>query len=172
MVSFLYESCTNANYCAVIFQNGRNAQLLQQTYYLAELATHYCVVMFQSGRNAQLLQQTYYLAERATHYCVVMFQSGRNAQVLQQTYYLAERAVSLNSTDANYVTELGYQLLMQGKNRDAMKCYRNAMKLDETSVSALTGQTYAIVVCINQRKYYPQHFSFCGSAPSNCKQIL
>ena len=59
--------------------------------------------------------------------------------MLQQTYYLAERAMSLDSGNAEYVTELGYELLVQGKNKDAIKCYRNAMKLDETSVSALTG---------------------------------
>ena len=41
---------------------------------------------------------------------------------------------------ASYMTELGYQLILQGKIKDAMKCYRNAMKLDETSVSALTGK--------------------------------
>ena len=60
--------------------------------------------------------------------------------MLQQTYFLAERAVSLDGTKADYVTELGYELLLQGKVRDAMKCYRNAMKLDETSVGALTGR--------------------------------
>ena len=65
--------------------------------------------------------------------------SGRNQQVLQQTYYMQERAVSLENTTSDYVTELGYELLMQGRVKDAMKCYRNAMKLDETSVAALTG---------------------------------
>ena len=44
-----------------------------------------------------------------------------------------------DQSTADYMTELGYQLIMQGKTRDAMKCYRNAMKIDETSVSALTG---------------------------------
>ena len=28
---------------------------------------------------------------------------------------------------------------ISGKHREAMRCYRNAMKLDETSVAALTG---------------------------------
>ena len=69
-----------------------------------------------------------------------MFQCGRNKAVLQQTYYLEERAVSLDNGNADYVTELGFELLLQGRTRDAIKCYRNAMKLDETSVAALTGQ--------------------------------
>ncbi|XP_077996608.1 tetratricopeptide repeat protein 21B-like [Glandiceps talaboti] len=64
---------------------------------------------------------------------------GRNTLVLQQTYTLMERALGLDSMNSDYATEAGYELLLQGKVRDAMKCYRNAMKLDETSVAALTG---------------------------------
>ncbi|KAK6182507.1 hypothetical protein SNE40_010181 [Patella caerulea] len=64
---------------------------------------------------------------------------GRNSLILQQTYTLTERAVSIDSNNADYVNELGYQLLLQGKVKDAMRCYRNAMKLDETSVPSLTG---------------------------------
>ena len=62
--------------------------------------------------------------------------------VLQQTYYMAERAVGLDNGSADYLTELGYELLMQGRTKEAMKCYRNAMKMDETSVNALTGKLY------------------------------
>ncbi|XP_072020597.1 tetratricopeptide repeat protein 21B-like isoform X2 [Amphiura filiformis] len=64
---------------------------------------------------------------------------GRSVQVLQQTYTLVERALSLDSSNAELSTEAGYELLLQNRPRDAMKCYRNAMKLDETSVAALTG---------------------------------
>ena len=71
-------------------------------------------------------------------------QSGRNALVLQQTYCMQERSVSLDNMNSEYVTELGYELLMQGKIKDAMRCYRNAMKLDESSVSALTGQCHQV----------------------------
>ena len=49
-------------------------------------------------------------------------QCGRNQQVLQETYSLAERAVSLDNNNADYVTELAYELLLQGKTRDALKC--------------------------------------------------
>ncbi|KAK3106370.1 hypothetical protein FSP39_018677 [Pinctada imbricata] len=64
---------------------------------------------------------------------------GRNQLVLQQTYTLVERAVQLESENSDYVCELGFQLLLQSKVKDAMRCYRNAMKIDETSVNALTG---------------------------------
>jgi len=73
--------------------------------------------------------------------------------VLQQTYTLMERAVSLGSQNAEFITELGFQLLLQGKMKDAVRCYKNAMKIDETSVQALTGRDsgwtldLAAVVC-------------------------
>ena len=59
--------------------------------------------------------------------------------MLLQTYNLQERAVSIENQNSDYVTELGFELLLQGRTRDAIKCFRNAMKLDETSVEALTG---------------------------------
>ena len=52
---------------------------------------------------------------------------------------MTERAVSIESNNADFVNELGSQLLIAGKTREAMKCFHNAMKLDETSVQALTG---------------------------------
>ncbi|XP_063424970.1 tetratricopeptide repeat protein 21B-like [Mytilus trossulus] len=64
---------------------------------------------------------------------------GRNALVLQQTYTLMERCVQQEQSNSEYINELGFQLLLQGKAKDAMNCYRNAMKIDETSVTALTG---------------------------------
>jgi tetratricopeptide repeat protein 21B len=56
-------------------------------------------------------------------------QSGRNALVLQQTHTLAERAVSVEGQNSDFVNELGSQLLMAGKTKDAMKCFRTAMKV-------------------------------------------
>ena len=78
----------------------------------------------------------------------IFFQCGRNSMVLQQTYTLMERAVSLDNNNSEYITELGFQLLLQGKVKDAMRCYKNAMKLDETSVSALTGRFPRCYSCL------------------------
>ncbi|XP_078334494.1 tetratricopeptide repeat protein 21B-like isoform X3 [Crassostrea virginica] len=64
---------------------------------------------------------------------------GRNALVLQQTYTLVERSVQQEPENTEYINELGFQLLLQGKVKDAMKCYRNAMKINDTSVQSLTG---------------------------------
>lgn len=59
--------------------------------------------------------------------------------MLQHTYTLVERAVQLENINAEYMTELGFQCMLQGRNKDALKCYRNAMRLDETSIQALIG---------------------------------
>ncbi|XP_066543938.1 tetratricopeptide repeat protein 21B isoform X2 [Amia ocellicauda] len=64
---------------------------------------------------------------------------GRNEKILEKTHTLVERAFSMASGDAERATELGYQLVLQGKIKEAMKWYRTAMTLDETSISALTG---------------------------------
>ena len=50
-----------------------------------------------------------------------------------------ERCVQQDQNNSEYINELGFQLLLQGKTKDALNCYRNAMKIDETSVHALTG---------------------------------
>lgn len=52
---------------------------------------------------------------------------------------MVERAIGLDGNNSDFHNESGYQQMMQGKNRDSVKAYRMAMKLDETSVVALTG---------------------------------
>ena len=52
---------------------------------------------------------------------------------------MVERAFSVASRDSDLATELGYQMVLQGRIKEAMKWYKTAMTLDETSVSALTG---------------------------------
>ncbi|NXX88206.1 TT21B protein, partial [Centropus bengalensis] len=64
---------------------------------------------------------------------------GRNQLVLQRTQTLVERAFDLASDSAEIATELGYQMILQGKVKEAVKWYKTAMALDETSVSAMTG---------------------------------
>jgi tetratricopeptide repeat protein 21B len=81
-------------------------------------------------QNARLLHQF------ARLFCRV---SGQNPLVLQQTYAFQEKAVSLNSGNAELLCELGYQLLSQSRPKDAIKCYQNAYKTDESCVNAVIG---------------------------------
>ncbi|NWY76297.1 TT21B protein, partial [Erithacus rubecula] len=64
---------------------------------------------------------------------------GRNQLILQHTQTLVQRAFDLAPDNAEFATELGYQMILQGKAKEALKWYKTAMTLDETSVSALTG---------------------------------
>lgn len=59
--------------------------------------------------------------------------------MIEQTFRMVERAFSLASGDSDLATELGYQMVLQGRTKEALKWYKTAMTLDETSVPALTG---------------------------------
>lgn len=45
------------------------------------------------------------------------------------------------SSDSELATEMGYQLVLLGRVKEAMKWYKTAMTLDESSVSALIGES-------------------------------
>lgn len=57
---------------------------------------------------------------------------------------MVERAFSVASGDSDLATELGYQMVLQGRIKEATKWYKTAMTLDETSVSALIGTALRI----------------------------
>ncbi|XP_048474316.1 tetratricopeptide repeat protein 21B-like [Rhincodon typus] len=71
---------------------------------------------------------------------------GRNQTILDQTYSLVERSLYMAPTDAEIATELGFQLFLQDKLRDAVKQYTDAMKLSETNMPALTGVIQAEII--------------------------
>ncbi|XP_069791436.1 tetratricopeptide repeat protein 21B isoform X2 [Narcine bancroftii] len=64
---------------------------------------------------------------------------GRNQIILQQTFILVERAFGMSPHNAEIANELGYQMILQGKTKEAIKWYKTAMSLDETSIPAVTG---------------------------------
>ena len=60
---------------------------------------------------------------------------------------MVERAFSVAAGDSDLATELGYQMVLQGRIKEAMKWYKTAMTLDETSVSALIGNMLQLFTC-------------------------
>uniref|UniRef100_A0A8C7ECY3 Tetratricopeptide repeat domain 21A n=1 Tax=Nothoprocta perdicaria TaxID=30464 RepID=A0A8C7ECY3_NOTPE len=65
---------------------------------------------------------------------------GKNQQILQQIYGFIEYSYTeLASPDACFANELGYQLILQERWKDASVWYRRAMELDENSIDAMTG---------------------------------
>uniref|UniRef100_A0A8B9G8L9 Tetratricopeptide repeat domain 21B n=1 Tax=Amazona collaria TaxID=241587 RepID=A0A8B9G8L9_9PSIT len=81
-------------------------------------------------------EQTVETAHRLKYFAT---KCGRDQLILQHTQTLVERAFDLASDNAEFATELGYQMILQGKVKEALKWYKTAMRLDETSVPALTG---------------------------------
>ena len=51
-----------------------------------------------------------------------------------------EKAITLDQNNANYLIELGYQKVAQDKIKDATKCYRSALKLEENNIDAMLGK--------------------------------
>ncbi|XP_038145708.1 tetratricopeptide repeat protein 21B [Cyprinodon tularosa] len=65
---------------------------------------------------------------------------GRNEKVLEQTFRMVERAHSMASGDPDLAAELGYQMVLQARIKEAMKWYNIAISNEEkNSISALTG---------------------------------
>lgn len=67
--------------------------------------------------------------------------SGKNPKILLETRTFAEKAAQLEPSNTDFLTELGYQNLLQGNIKEAVKFFKSSTKLDESSISALTGLT-------------------------------
>lgn len=83
-------------------------------------------------RNAVLLLENAQLFSRI---------SGRNPDILTETYRMVEKALQISPNNADYINELGYQCLLQGKIKEALKCYKSATKINDSSIDALMGLT-------------------------------
>ncbi|XP_014668422.1 PREDICTED: tetratricopeptide repeat protein 21B-like [Priapulus caudatus] len=120
--------CIEAKKFLLVFQIAREGQLLNAVEAISDLMRDIDML---EPKNAQLYYDVGKLIARIV---------GRDEQLLVHTYTFIERAAQLENIHADYVTELGHQCLLQERYKDALKCFRNAMRLDETNVQALTGQ--------------------------------
>ncbi|EDS36206.1 tetratricopeptide repeat domain 21B [Culex quinquefasciatus] len=66
---------------------------------------------------------------------------GRNPAILAEAYLFAEKAHKLNPSNAEFLTELGYQTALQKKYKEATKLFKTASKIDDSSMYALCGLT-------------------------------
>lgn len=66
---------------------------------------------------------------------------GRNSAVLSQVYRFAQYASELYSSNVDYLSEVGYQCILQGKYKDALNFFKAASKIDSNSITALCGLT-------------------------------
>lgn len=65
----------------------------------------------------------------------------RNEEILNCTMGFADKASQIVSSNAEYQSELGYQAILLGRTKEAVKYFRSATKLDDSSMLALCGLT-------------------------------
>ncbi|VVC96316.1 unnamed protein product [Leptidea sinapis] len=66
---------------------------------------------------------------------------GRSSAVLSQVYRFAQYASEMYSSNVIYLSEVGYQCLLQGKFKDALSFFKAASKIDSNSILTLCGLT-------------------------------
>lgn len=66
---------------------------------------------------------------------------GRHPAVLECTAMFVEKASQMASSNAEYLTEMGYHAILMGRHKEATKYFRAATKLDDSSIMALCGLT-------------------------------
>ncbi|CAB3383131.1 Hypothetical predicted protein [Cloeon dipterum] len=67
---------------------------------------------------------------------------SRNAAILQEAKALVQKAIELQPDSCELHCELGYSLQLQGRLKEAVKEYKIAVKLDDSSIFALSNLTF------------------------------
>ncbi|XP_050099284.1 tetratricopeptide repeat protein 21B-like [Anopheles aquasalis] len=66
---------------------------------------------------------------------------GRDPRILVESFKFVENAVKINSSEAEFLTELGYQAILQQRYRDAVGYFKSATKVNDSSTNTLCGLT-------------------------------
>ncbi|XP_049870383.1 tetratricopeptide repeat protein 21B-like [Pectinophora gossypiella] len=66
---------------------------------------------------------------------------GRDSAVLSQVYRFVQHASEIYPNNVDYLSEVGYQCILQGKYKDALNFFKAASKIDSNSIAALCGLT-------------------------------
>ncbi|KAK4881230.1 hypothetical protein RN001_004549 [Aquatica leii] len=66
---------------------------------------------------------------------------GRNKLVLAETYKMVEKALEISVQNITYMAELAYQCILAGNIKDAVRLYKSAAKIDDSSLDVLIGMT-------------------------------
>ncbi|KAJ8937364.1 hypothetical protein NQ314_011910 [Rhamnusium bicolor] len=106
--------CRSANYEEAVIEIKKFIQLLETS---------------ESG-NVHLMLETAQLFSRIC---------SKNSEILLETKRMLDLAVQNNPENAEVVVELGYQALLGGKTKEALRCFRSATRIDDTSLTALLG---------------------------------
>ncbi|KAF5302439.1 hypothetical protein FQR65_LT08528 [Abscondita terminalis] len=66
---------------------------------------------------------------------------GRNKVVLTETYKMVEKALEISVQNITYMSELAYQCILAENVKDAVRLYKSASKIDDSSLDVLIGMT-------------------------------
>ncbi|KAM3967248.1 tetratricopeptide repeat protein 21B [Aphomia sociella] len=66
---------------------------------------------------------------------------SRSSAVLSQVYRFVQYASEMYPKNIEYLSEVGYQCILQGKYKDAVNFFKAASKIDSNSITALCGLT-------------------------------
>lgn len=94
---------------------------------------------------------------------------GRNPNVLAECQKFIEKAAKMSPGNADYITELGYQFILQSKYKDATKVFRTATKIDDSSILALCGLTYTQLMQSSASEQVNQQIEFLSEIQGTSK---
>lgn len=97
---------------------------------------------------------------------------SRNEDILDCTMLFAEKAYQLSPLKAEYLTELGFQSILQGRYKDAVKHFRAATKVDDSSLQALCGLTVCQMAESGVSEQVKQQIEFLSEIQGNTKNSM
>lgn len=110
------------------------------------------VLFEEEPRNAHLCYQT------STLFARFSFRSGPILNICQQ---LLKKAMDLEPANAEYMTEIGYQQLLQGNIDEANRAFKAATTLDEANMQALYGTIKCQILKVSQGSFSLTFHSRC-----------
>lgn len=97
---------------------------------------------------------------------------GRNSEILEGTLMFVEKAAQMAPLNAEYQTEIGYQLILQNRHKDATKYFRTATKLNDSSIMALCGLTLCQMAESGANEQVVQQIEFLNEIQGMSKSPL
>ncbi|KAK5649373.1 hypothetical protein RI129_000402 [Pyrocoelia pectoralis] len=84
----------------------------------------------------------------------------RNHVILTETYKMVEKALEISINNVDYMAELAYHSMLLGNLSDALRLYKSAMKLNDSSLEVLIGMSYCELLEYGINEHIKQQVSF------------
>lgn len=97
---------------------------------------------------------------------------NRNEDILNCTTLFVEKACQLSPMRAEYLTELGFQSVLSGRHKEAVKHFRAATKLDDSDMLALCGLTICQLAESGVSEQVKQQIEFLSEIQGSNKNSL